>query len=764
MADNSITKKQSGFLKRLRQDQSGNIIAIMAAAIIPTIGLAGGAVDMGRLMMVRTKLQAACDAGVVMGRKVQGSANWSANNYEADTQAKKVFDLNFKNESYGTNTLTKSFVSNNQTGVSGTASVKVPMTLMKALGETERTIEVNCSADQAVPNTDVMFVLDTTGSMGDKINDSDADNKITTLKRAAFCFYETLAKQDVTDVTPEQCGNTANPTSGIASDVSLRFGFVPYSQNVNVGKILPLSYIANEWTYQSRQAIFEENPSEATAIYGREATPIADGSRYTRPDSTSNYSNTQYPTSGSGSGNSGSSGGSENGGDDSYTYNPGSQATSCTITPPPNSTSTGTGGYVYVSQNPNPLVPNVTTTLTRYYYTETATTTTEYRYVLSTFGTRKTCTLQRRVIKTNVSRQNYSTTTPIGWSLVRIFRGWDYKPMKFNVSGLKNTATNGYNSSISLPIGSNGSNRGISWNGCIQERKTARVNDDDPSDNWDPIPDDANDMNIDMTPDANNVETQWGPALKDVLYERYEKVGTQDNHTDYNYDTDNDLRVKEDIKQYNGKYYKRNTAVLDENASNAWIEDSDIYANGGRAQQCAVQAQIVQKMSSTAFAEYVNKLSPDGWTNHDIGLLWGARLMSPTGIFANHNNSVANGDVQRHMIFMTDGDTTAPLHNYSAYGLHWWDRKQNAENEAPTQDWLIKNIDARTQALCSAIRGKNINLWVISFGKTVNTASKAALRNCAGTDDRFFEAEQSGDLIQAFKDIAQKISNLRLTE
>ena len=42
--------------------------------------------------------------------------------------------------------------------------------------------------------------------------------------------------------------------------------------------------------------------------------------------------------------------------------------------------------------------------------------------------------------------------------------------------------------------------------------------------------------------------------------------------------------------------------------------------------------------------------------------------MSPTGIFATHN-AVANDNVQRHMIFMTDGDTDANPDAMSAYGV-----------------------------------------------------------------------------------------------
>src|SRR3546814_3946256 len=42
-----------------------------------------------------------------------------------------------------------------------------------------------------------------------------------------------------------------------SSDVcSSDLGFVPYATNVNVGKLLPNNFLADEWKYQSRQGVF----------------------------------------------------------------------------------------------------------------------------------------------------------------------------------------------------------------------------------------------------------------------------------------------------------------------------------------------------------------------------------------------------------------------------------------------------------------------------------------------------------------------------
>jgi Flp pilus assembly protein TadG len=57
------TDRVGGVLSRLLRDQKGNVLAITAAAVIPMIGVIGGAVDISRIYLAKSRLQAACDAG-----------------------------------------------------------------------------------------------------------------------------------------------------------------------------------------------------------------------------------------------------------------------------------------------------------------------------------------------------------------------------------------------------------------------------------------------------------------------------------------------------------------------------------------------------------------------------------------------------------------------------------------------------------------------------------------------------------------------------
>src|SRR3712207_4738034 len=146
--------------------------------------------------------------------------------------------------------------------------------------------------------------------------------------------------------------------------------------------------------------------------------------------------------------------------------------------------------------------------------------------------------------------------------------------------------------------------------------------------------------------------------------------------------------------------------------------------------------------------------------------------MSPTGIFASENATTAQGgEIERHLIFMTDGETntgTLPINGnwyggtqYAAYGLPWYDRRQTSTSTAPTQAMLDSQVNARFAALCTEVKNRNITLWVVYFGSTDATTVNR-MTSCA-SPGRFFYANNSAALITSFRQIADQISQLRLT-
>jgi Flp pilus assembly protein TadG len=667
--------KPRSFLGRLTRDVRANTLAMMAMALIPLAGMVGGGVDISRMYIVKTRLQHACDAGALAGRKAMGGGTWSYSNYYPRTSAEKFFDANYNSAAYGASNVSRSFTES-AGKVTGNASATLPMTLMRIFGRTTETLSVTCDAEMRLPNTDVMFVLDTTGSM-DETPSGDSVTKMTSLKSAVKCFYEIVARLD----TDETC-TTGTPSGGTGTQVQLRFGFMPYATNVNVGKLLPTDYFANSWAYQSREPQWNTGP--ATYTYPNPAVDTA-GSSGSGDSSWSDWTNV--------SGN----------------------FLSCPSQPSDQNNVNGT--YIEesaVTTNGSGVRTWTTRTYSRYDI--------DYRTDWQGWY----CYLQKRQKGKNSYTTVVHTQTPVT-TQTQTFNRWHYGKITQDISGLKNGTS--WNNSFTLPIGNNGTAKTISWGGCIEERATVKQS------SYSPIPSGAKDLDIDLVPSQSDATTLWGPALSDMIYTR------------------------DDTGGWGG-------------GSGSW-DLSDAYTTtnyvNGSQYFCPTEARKLQTWTNpSVFDDYVDSLTPEGNTYHDIGLLWGARFLSPTGIFASENAYTSQGgEIERHLIFMTDGDPCTGVGNYNAYGVAWFDRRQTSSSSVPTDGCtttgtLTTQVNERTAALCTAIKNKNITLWVITFG-TLSSDTVTRMTACASSG-RYFNATNAATIQSTFKSIADQISQLRLTK
>lgn len=156
-----------GILARLRRDQAGNTIAIVAAALIPLAGMIGGGLDISRGYLAKTRLQQACDAGVLAGRKVMGSTGVVSSGVTSEVQ--KYVNFNFPSGYLGTPaniTVTPTLGTNDQIAL--TMTTTVPTAVMQLFGKPTMAISASCTARNDYTNIDIVLVLDTTGSMACK--------------------------------------------------------------------------------------------------------------------------------------------------------------------------------------------------------------------------------------------------------------------------------------------------------------------------------------------------------------------------------------------------------------------------------------------------------------------------------------------------------------------------------------------------------------------------------------------------------------------
>lgn len=542
----------AGWLRRLARDQRGNTFLVVAAAIIPMLAVIGGGVDISRGYLARTRLQQACDAGVLATRKKIGSTIITNQVIPTDANdaGKRFFNINFRDGAHGTTDRTFAMTLSQNYTISGTAGAKVPTSVMTLFGVETLPVTVNCSAQFHYANTDIMMVLDVTGSMNE-VNSGDSSSKMAVMRQVVKDFYASIE---------------ANKTQGTRT----RYGFVPYSTNVNVGFLLKSAWVADTSDLESRSAV-----------------------------------------------------------------------------------STGWGNK------------------------------------------------------------------------------WRYKTETVNVSSLKsgNSANVPKDKSLNMKIGGTPSSPqqvAVDFDGCIEERKTYVIGD---YNNVDLTK--ARDLDIDAVPDSSNPDTQWHLMLRDVSF----------------------LRAFTVTKNLNGSL---SISGSWQGTGSGYIDSDSNYTQASAVglTACPAEARKLAEMTASEVSTYVDGLVAAGSTYHDIGMIWGGRLISPTGLFASENGDVNGRPSSRHLIFLTDGETAPLEYSYGTYGVEPLSQRRWNSSSGYT---LTQTVENRFKFACNQVKNKNVTVWVISFGVGVTNLMK----DCAGSG-HWFEADNATQLSDAFAAIAAAIGDLRI--
>ncbi|SDA11961.1 TadE/TadG family type IV pilus assembly protein [Sphingomonas sp. NFR15] len=639
---------RAGLLTRLARDRRGNTLAMMAAFLIPLSALAGSAVDIARLYVVKVRLQQACDAGVLAGRKFMTDSNPSTPlDATSVKQAKAFFANNFPSGWMGTKAFSATsgpfpFTATKTSGsqVAGTAAITVPMTIMKMFAMADSTITVTCQARYDVADTDVMFVLDTTASMACLPGGADscgtgtysykrpatsggvpgyagttayATNELTSngsnvsridaLRKAVLSFYDTFAAN-------------ADPSTHV------RYGFVTYSSSTNVG-----------------QAILDKSRSYLVGSLGP-SDPASYQSR--RPIRDYEISNTG-----------------------SDTPNNKSQA-NCTAP----GTRTPSAALTYDSSGRATKVNyDVWVTTGGYWNTTSAC----YTRAKGTFG-------------------------PV----------WEYKKLPFDVSALVNGGTSMPDTTEAVP------GTKTQWLGCIETPV------DNPGQTTFTTTNLPSELNPDLKPSG---AARWWPHLQDIEYRRTATPDTRNGD-----DTDH--------------YSMGSSSLL----------QSGYVACGKPAKRLGVMAR-----SDVYNYVYATDFVPQGGTYHDVGMIWGSRLISPSGPWADDTTAWPGRPApNRVIVFMTDGVMAPNSNSYSMYGYEDYD-KRVANGDTSN---LTNYHNYRFLAACAAAKARNIDVWTVAIASSASTQ----LQTCATTVNQALYTTTGDGLSAAFTSIAQHLAMLRISK
>jgi Flp pilus assembly protein TadG len=120
---NHSESSKKSFLARLRDNSSGNTLAIVGAALIPLTAMIGSGVDMSRAYMAKTRLQSACDSAALAGRRVMANDSLGTN---VVPEATRFFSFNFPQGLYQTAAFTPTVTRPSAGTVRVAASTTIP--------------------------------------------------------------------------------------------------------------------------------------------------------------------------------------------------------------------------------------------------------------------------------------------------------------------------------------------------------------------------------------------------------------------------------------------------------------------------------------------------------------------------------------------------------------------------------------------------------------------------------------------------------------
>lgn len=637
----SVHQERARFLSRLLHDRAANTLVIMAAALIPLSAFAGSAVDIGRLYVVKSRLQQACDAGVLVGRKFMTAGSSTTLDANASSRARDFFRNNFPSGWLNTRSLRFTPVKTGDQQVSGTASVTVPMTITKIMNAGDTTVSVACKARYDVADTDIIFVLDTTGSMACRPEDSAAQCNTYVQNTSAVAYNrpsgDPFAMPGYTSKqgygVPETTSGTgsrmkalrqavkdfhATLASSVDANTRIRYGFVSYTSIVNAGKAI---------SNASPSFLLDANVAE-TANYQ---------ARFVSGDYTESYS--------------------------SYTKN-GKNQQSCTPS-------------AKYTRDPAPTKDNPYT-----YRPSDSRATVQTQEWFNGYG----C---------------YDVTKIVGPQ-------WTYREMPLYVSAFVKGSL--IKDPTRVDLGT------TAWEGCIEERQTEAGKYAFSPQSYD--------LDPELVPTSDRA-TRWKPAWPDVTYPRSNFANTAEWYS-------------------NG-------------------DDKNVPAFGTADRRmlgwysCGKPIRTLTEMSAADVARYVDAtdFKPIGGTYHDVGMIWGVRLLASKGIFAASNGGrTGQPSPKKIIVFLTDGDMAPSERIYGAYGTEYYDRRVSGGDT----NNLKAYHNARFLYECRQAARLNIDVWTVALG----LASTDELKQCASNEGQALATTTGSGLSTLFQKIAKQVAMLRL--
>jgi len=159
---------------------------------------------------------------------------------------------------------------------------------------------------------------------------------------------------------------------------------------------------------------------------------------------------------------------------------------------------------------------------------------------------------------------------------------------------------------------------------------------------------------------------------------------------------------------------------------------------------CPAASVTTLNYNWSSLSAQVSAMSPNGSTNQAIGVEHGWQMLT-TG--APYGTGSLPSQTTKVIILFSDGLNTQD---------RWYG---DGSTEGTTEDGYI---DTRENAACTAAKSDGVVIYAIFIHIGTN-GSSTALQNCATDANHYYDLTASSQIRTAFSDIAQKITNLRVS-
>ncbi len=180
------------------------------------------------------------------------------------------------------------------------------------------------------------------------------------------------------------------------------------------------------------------------------------------------------------------------------------------------------------------------------------------------------------------------------------------------------------------------------------------------------------------------------------------------------------------------------------NSTSVW-DDTQFPAENNTACSSSQAAVTTLNYNWTNLASTVNAMVASGNTNQAIGIEHGWQLITPGAPYS--TGAIPSGTTKVIILF-SDGLNTQD---------RWYG---DGSTEGTTEDGYI---DTRENAACTAAKAAGVVIYSIFIHIGTN-GSSTALQNCATDSTKYYDLTASSQIKTAFSDIAQKITNLRVSK